>query len=68
MLPQCKEAEEGHVVTAEVLKVADKMPAFGAASVATSTRIKMFFGALNVVILSEQHRAMLDEIAGKESL
>ena len=67
-LPQCKEAEEGHVVTAEVLKVADEMPAFGAASIATSTRIQMFFGALNAVILSERHSAMLEEIAGKDSV
>ena len=67
-LPQCKEAEEGHVVTAEVLKVADEMPAFGAASIAISTRIQMFFGALNAVILSERHRAMREEIAGKDSV
>ena len=67
-LPQCKEAEEGHVVAAEVLKVADEMPAFGAASIATSTRIQMFFGALNAVILSERHSAMLEEIAGKDSV
>ena len=67
-LPQCKEAEEGHVVTAEVLKVADEMPAFGAASIATNTRIQMFFGALNAVILSDRHRAMREEIAGKDSV